>query len=227
MRGEGHGSGELFTFQLSNRMAETIGDALLVIISAPSGGGKTTLCQKILETNPNVVRAITCTTRPAREGERDGIDYYFLEETSFLKRVQAGEFLEHATVHGNHYGTLRGEVFERLKKGRDVLLSIDVQGAATVRAKAQKDPDLRKALVTVFVTPPSIAVLAERLKKRATDSPDTIEKRLSVARREIAEWVNYDYLIISATISEDVRRMQAILTAEKMRQCRARPPLAE
>ncbi|MBI2948940.1 MAG: guanylate kinase [Verrucomicrobia bacterium] len=208
-------------------MAEHFGDALLVILSAPSGGGKTTVCEKIIETNPNVVRAITCTTRPPREGESNGIDYYFLAEGSFLNRVQAGEFLEYATVHGNHYGTLRSEVFDRLHKGHDVLLSIDVQGAATLRAKTHHDPELRRALVTVFITPPSIAVLAERLQKRGTDSPLVIEKRLGVARREIAEWVNYDYLILSSSISEDVRRMQAILTAEKLRQVRARPPMSE
>lgn len=206
-------------------MAENLGDALLVILSAPSGGGKTTLCQKIIETNSNVTRAITCTTRPPREGEREGFDYYFLEEASFVKRVQSGELLEHATVHGNHYGTLRSEVFDRLRKSQDVLLSIDVQGAQTVRAKAQSDPALRQALVTVFITPPSIAVLSERLRKRGTDSSEAIEKRLGVARREIAEWVNYDYLIISSTIAEDVRRMQAILTAEKIRQSRVRPPI--
>lgn len=208
-------------------MAEKIGDALLVIVSAPSGGGKTTVCQKILETNPNTARAITCTTRAPRDGERHGLDYYFLDDASFGKRVEAGEFLEHATVYGNRYGTLRAEVFERLRRGQDVLLSIDVQGAATIRAKTQQDPDLRRALVTVFITPPSIAVLADRLKKRGTDSLAVIEKRLSVARREIAEWVNYDYLILSTTISEDVHRMQAILSAEKMRQFRANPPIQE
>ncbi|MBM3838113.1 MAG: guanylate kinase [Verrucomicrobia bacterium] len=208
-------------------MAEHFGDALLVILSAPSGGGKTTVCQKIVETNSNVVRAITCTTRSPREGERDGIDYYFLDERSFLQRVEAGEFLEHATVHGNHYGTLRSSVFDRLRDGQDVLLSIDVQGAATIRAKAHNDAELRRALVTVFITPPSITVLAERLRKRATDSAEVIEQRLGVARREITEWVNYDYLILSSSISEDVRRMQAILAAEKMRQFRTMAPMKD
>jgi guanylate kinase len=203
------------------------GDALLVILSAPSGGGKTTVCQKIVEANPGALRAITCTTRSPREGERHGVDYYFLDEASFLKRVEAGEFLEQATVHGNHYGTLRSEVLDRLKQGRDVLLSIDVQGAATIRAKARNDRELSRALVTVFITPPSIAVLEERLKRRGTDTAEVIEKRLGMARREIAEWVHYDYLILSSSIAEDVRRMQAILTAEKLRQLRTRPPMIE
>ena len=206
-------------------MAENFGDVLLVIVSAPSGGGKTTMCQKIVESNPNVVRAITCTTRKPREGERDGIDYHFLEEAIFLKRVEGGEFLEHATVYGNHYGTLKAEVFDRLRRGQDVLLSVDVQGAATVRAKAQEDPDLRRTLVSVFITPPSIEILAQRLANRATDTPDVIMHRLSTARREIAEWKNYDYLILSTSIVEDVRRMQAILVAEKLKQARAKPPI--
>ena len=206
-------------------MAENFDDALLVIVSAPSGGGKTTMCQKIVETNPNAARAITCTTRKPREGERDGIDYYFLEEATFMKRVERGEFLEHATVYGNHYGTLKAEVFDRLRGGQDVLLSVDVQGAATVRAKAQEDPDLRRTLVSVFITPPSIEILAQRLSNRATDTAEVIAHRLSTARREIAEWKNYDYLILSTSIAEDVRRMQAILVAEKLKQSRAKPPI--
>src|SRR5262245_11234301 len=102
---------------------------LLIVISAPSGGGKTTLCEMLLESNRNVTRAITCTTRDPRKGEKDGEDYYFLDATTFLKRVQAGNFLEHATVYGNSYGTLKSEVLSKLRQGKDVLLNIDVQGA--------------------------------------------------------------------------------------------------
>ncbi|MBI4660552.1 MAG: guanylate kinase [Verrucomicrobia bacterium] len=205
-------------------MAELPRDALLVVISAPSGGGKTTVCQKIVEANPNIVRAVTCTTRAPRAGERDGVDYYFLDPAKFQSRVQAGEFLEHATVHGHHYGTLTAEILDKLRQGKDVLLSIDVQGARTVRKKAAEDSVLSAALVTVFLTPPSIAVLEARLKKRGTDAPTVIEQRLSVARQEIGEWKHYDYLILSASIAEDVRRMEAILTAEKLRQRRAQAP---
>jgi len=206
-------------------MAETPGESLLIIISAPSGGGKTTVCEKVAESNPGVVRAVTCTTRPRREGERDGTDYHFLDAPTFLKRVEAGDFLEHATVHGNSYGTLKSEVFDKVRQGKDVLLSIDVQGAATIRAQALKDAELRRALVSVFLTPPSISVLEERLKKRGTDSPEAIAGRLSIARQEIAEWKNYDYVVISGSIAEDVNRMLAILKAEKMRQFRARAPI--
>ena len=204
--------------------AEAGTSPLLVVVSAPSGGGKTTLCQQLLATNPNVIRAVTCTTRPPREGERDGVDYYFLDAATFLRRVQAGNFLEHATVYGNSYGTLKSEVVGKLRQGKDVVLNIDVQGAAAIRAKAEEDAELRAALITVFLTPPSLAILEKRLRKRGADSETGIQKRLSVARQEIAQWRNFDYLLISTTIAEDLRRMQAILEAEKMRPCRASPP---
>src|SRR5947207_4465317 len=194
---------------------------LLVVVSAPSGGGKTTLCQQLLTTNPNIIRAVTCTTRPPRAGEREGVDYYFLDAATFLRRVQAGNFLEHATVYGNSYGTLKSEVVGKLRQGKDVLLNVDVQGAATIREQSQNDHELARALITVFLTPPSMAVLEERLKRRGQDSPGAIQKRLSVARQEIAQWKHFDYLIVSSSIAEDVRQMQAIIEAEKMRQSRA------
>jgi guanylate kinase len=197
---------------------------LLVLISAPSGGGKTTICKQLLDARPDMARAITCTTRAPRSGESDGVDYYFLDATSFLKRVQAGNFLEHATVYGNSYGTLKSEVMGKLRQGRDVLLNVDVQGAAAIRAHSEEDAELKKALVSVFLTPPSLAVLEQRLAKRATDSPAVIQKRLSVARQEVAQWKNFDYLLISDSIQEDLRRMMAIVDAEKMRSNRAVAP---
>src|ERR1700743_2681643 len=156
---------------------------LLVLLSAPSGGGKTTLCQQLLAARPDMARAITCTTRDPRTGEKDGVDYYFLDAGSFLKRVQAGNFLEHATVYGQSYGTLKSEVLSKLRQGKDVLLSVDVQGAAAIRARAEEDPELKRALISVFLTPPSLAVLEARLKKRGTDAETVIQKSLSVARQ--------------------------------------------
>ncbi len=206
-----------------NKIAPPIGP-LLVLISAPSGGGKTTLCQQLLLARRDMARAVTCTTRPPREGEQDGVDYYFLNAESFLKRVQAGNFLEHATVHGHSYGTLKSEVLGKMRQGKDVLLNVDVQGAATIRAKAQEDPELNRALVSVFLTPLSIAVLEARLHKRGTDSEPVIQKRLSVARQEIAQWKHFDYLLISGTIAEDLRRIQVIVEAEKMRCTRVQGP---
>src|ERR1700692_1838324 len=193
---------------------------LLILISAPSGGGKTTLCEQLLKVRPEMTRAITCTTREPRKGEKDGVDYHFFTAGEFLKRVQAGNFLEHATVFGNSYGILKSEILGKLRQGKDVLLNVDVQGAATVHNRAEEDPELKQALVRVFLTPPSLAILEERLKKRGTDSPAVIQKRLSVARQEIAQWKNFDYLIISTTIAEDLRRMQCVIEAERMRVAR-------
>src|SRR5438105_7353711 len=148
---------------------------LLVLISAPSGGGKTTICHQLLASRPQMTRAVTCTTRPLRPGEQDGVDYYFLDAASFLKRVQAGNFLEHATVYGNSYGTLKAEVLGKLRQGTDLLLTVDVQGAAAIRERSEEDQELKRALVTVFLTPPTLGVLEERLRKRGTDSPATIQ----------------------------------------------------
>src|SRR3954465_14944458 len=205
-------------------MAQPNPNPLLIVISAPSGGGKTTLCQQLLAARPDMTRAVTCTTREPRPGEKDGVDYYFLDAGSFLKRVQAGNFLEHATVYGNSYGILKSEVLGKLRQGKDVLLCVDVQGAATIRERAEEDPELKRALVTVFLTPPSLSVLEERLRRRGTDSDSAIQKRLSVARQEIAQWKNFDYLLISTSIKEDLRRMQAIVEAEQMRTNRIQSP---
>ena len=206
-------------------MAAEQSNSLLILISAPSGGGKTTLCEQLLATDPNIIRVITCTTRPPREGEQDGVDYYFLDVETFRRRVGAGDFLEHANVHGNLYGTLKSEVLSKLDLGKSVLLSVDVQGAAAIRDRAETDLRLKQALVTVFITPPSMKTLEERLKTRGKDSPDVIDRRLGVAREDIAQWKFYDYLIPSTTIREDLRRMEAILIAEKMRQNRAKSPV--
>jgi len=193
---------------------------LLILISAPSGGGKTTLCQQLLAARPDMTRAITCTTRPPRPGETNGVDYHFLETGEFERRVAAGDFIEHATVFGRSYGTLRSELLDKLRAGRDVLLNVDVQGAAAIRDRARTEPELQRALVTVFLTPPSVAVLAERLNRRNTEAAAEIQKRLALARQEIAQGRHFDYLLLSTTIPEDLRRMLVIVEAEKMRVAR-------
>jgi len=203
---------------------ESVPSPLLVLISAPSGGGKTTVCQQLLAARPQMTRAVTCTTRPPRNGEREGFDYYFLEDASFRERVQAGEFLEHATVYGYRYGTLKAEVLGKLRQGKDVLLNVDVQGAAAIRGTAQDDGELKRALVSVFLTPPSMEVLEQRLRRRGTDPEAVIQKRLGVARQEIAQWNRFDYLLLSSSIEEDLRRMLAIVEAERMRSSRVQAP---
>ena len=197
---------------------------LLILISAPSGAGKTTLCNLLLEALPDMTRAITCTTREPRKGEKDGVDYHFFTAEEFLKRLHAGNFLEHAQVFGNSYGLLKSELLGKLRTGKDVLLNVDVQGAATIREQAQGEPELRRALVTIFLTTPSVTLLEQRLKKRGADAETVIQKRLAVARQEIAQWKNFDYLLISGSKSEDLRRTLAIIEAEKMRSARSQTP---
>lgn len=182
------------------------------------------MCEKLLKACPQMTRAVTCTTREPRAGEREGVDYYFLGAENFLKRLQAGNFLEHATVHGNSYGILRAELNGKLREGRDVLLNVDVQGAATIREQAEDEPELKRALVSVFLTPASIEILDERLKKRGADSAAVIQKRLAVAKQEVAQWKNFDYLLVSTTKQEDLRRMLAIVESEKMRVARSQSP---
>jgi len=218
-------SGESSKFKLQSSKSVGKNSApLLILISAPSGGGKTTLCHQLLAARPDMTRAVTCTTRAPRPGEKDGVDYYFFEPAEFQRRQQAGEFIERATVFGWSYGILRSELMNKLRSGRDVLLNVDVQGAATIRRRAQEEPELKRALVTVFLTPPSIKVLEERLKKRAADAPEEIQKRLGIARQEIAQWNHFDYLLISLSVPEDLRRMLAIVEAEKMRAPRSQAP---
>ncbi len=205
-------------------MSKPMVPRLLVVISAPSGAGKTTICEQLLAARPDMSRVVTCTTRPPRASERDGVDYHFLDADTFQQRIEAGHFIEHATVYGHRYGTLRAGVLDRLRADQDVLLNVDVQGAATIRAQAAADPELNRALISVFLTTPSLAELETRLRRRGTDAEAVIQKRLSVARQELAQWRQFDYLLISGTIPEDLRRMQAIIETEKMRSVRARPP---
>ena len=210
--------------QESKPVAKKNSAPLLILISAPSGAGKTTLCEMLLAAQPHMTRAITCTTREPRPGEKDGVDYHFFTAAEFLKRLQAGNFIENATVYGNSYGILKSELLGKLREGKDVLLNVDVQGAATIREQAETEPELRRALVTMFLTTPSVAVLEQRLRKRNADADAVIQKRLAVARQEVAQWKNFDYLLISADKHEDLRRALAIIESEKMRSARSASP---
>lgn len=200
---------------------------LIFLISAPSGVGKTTVCQGMLGATPGMRRAVTCTTRPPRPGERPGVDYHFLTADEFDAHVVRGDFLEHAMVYGRAYGTLKSEVRDQLAAGHDVLLNIDVQGAASVRTAAATDSGLAPALVTVFYTTATLREMEARLRGRAADPEDVIQRRLAEARGEAARWSEFDYLVVSCTKEEDLRRMQVIYEAEKLRRTRARFEFAD
>lgn len=197
---------------------------MLIVVSAPSGGGKTTICTSLLERHPSITRAVTCTTRAPREGEVDGVDYFFFDRETFDSKVAAGEFLEHATVYENRYGNLKSEVLNKLRDGKHVLLNIDVQGASSIREAAKTVKELNDSLVTVFITPASIEELENRLKNRGSETLETLARRLDEARVELSHWEKFDYLLTSTSREEDLRRMETILEAESMRQRRASAP---
>lgn len=187
---------------------------MLLVVSGPSGSGKTTLCRRLADSG-EVRYSISCTTRPPRPGELDGRDYHFLTREDFENRLRAGDFLEHAVVHGNLYGSLKSEVLSHLNAGVDVVMDIDVQGAGQVRNCG--DPDIRRAFVDLFVMPPSEAELHARLSGRGTDSAETISLRMTNALEEMMHWKLYSYLLLSSTREEDYARFLALVTAERLR----------
>lgn len=192
---------------------------ILLVVSGPSGSGKTTLCRKLAEMG-EVHYSISCTTREPRAGEVNGRDYHFLDRADFQKRLDAGDFLEHATVHGNFYGSLKSEVLSYLESGVDVVMDIDVQGADQVRACEQAE--IRRSFVDVFVMPPSEDELRVRLSARGTDADQVIELRMKNALGEMKHWPKYRYLLSSAGREEDFRRFHALVVAERMRVSRLR-----
>lgn len=198
-------------------MPETESSGLLLIVSGPAGSGKTTVCERLLTEDPGIQRVVTTTTRPPREGERHRVDYYFFDHETFDEKVQAGEFYEYANVHTNRYGTLKSEIQDKLAAGTDLLLNIDVQGAATFREAGREDPLLRGKVVTVFIMPPSMDELESRLRERSTDHEDEIQRRLQVARKEVKQRELYDHCIRSGTRDEDFAALHKIYLEEKAR----------
>jgi guanylate kinase len=185
---------------------------ILFVVSAPSGTGKSTLCANLRAT-PDFIYSVSCTTRPPRPGEENGIDYHFMSVEHFQRLIEAGEMLEHAMVHGNYYGTPKATVKEALEQGTDVLLDIDVQGAATIRQTA--DPVVRESLVDVFIMPPTIEELEKRLRKRATETEEQVQRRLLTGREESKLWRLYKYTILSSSMEEDLQKFRAIMRAER------------
>lgn len=189
---------------------------LVLIVSSPSGAGKTTLTRALLEKDRSLHLSISVTTRPQRPNEVDGVHYHFLRNVrDFESRRDSGELLEWAQVHGQHYyGTPREPVENALAQGRDVLFDIDVQGAEQVTRKMRAD------VASVFVLPPSIAELHTRLQRRAAEDETLIRRRLATARQEIARWTEYDYVIVNDVLERAFNELEAILTAERQRRAR-------
>ena len=189
---------------------------LMLVLSSPSGAGKTTLSRLLLESDPNVAMSVSATTRPKRPGEIDGRDYFFIADEKFQWMIEAGEFLEHATVFGHRYGTPREPVQEALTAGRDVLFDIDWQGTQQLRQQVRED------VVTIFVLPPSRAELERRLHTRAQDSAEVVAKRMAKANDEISHWAEYDYVIVNEDVARAQAQVETILMAERLK--RARQP---
>jgi guanylate kinase len=185
---------------------------ILFVISAPSGAGKTTLVEALRKIS-TFFYSVSCTTRAPRAGEIDGKHYRFLTVADFQTRIQAGDFLEHAKVYGDLYGTLRESVQSSLKNGVDVLIDIDTQGAHTIRNN--DDPIIRRGLADIFIMPPDLEQLRRRLEKRGTETAQQIESRLATAKQEMELWRDYRYTVISGSIEEDLEKVRHIMSAEK------------
>ncbi len=186
----------------------------MLVLSSPSGAGKTTLSRWLLQQQPDIVMSVSATTRSPRPGEVDGKDYFFLSVDDFAAMVAAGDFLEHAVVFGNHYGTPKKPVLEALASGFDVLFDIDWQGTQLVGAQARAD------MVSVFVLPPSPEELERRLLGRAADPPDVIAKRMAKAADEISHWAEYDYVIVNDDLGTAQTKLAHILHAERLKRLR-------
>jgi guanylate kinase len=195
---------------LSNLVIQHKG--ILFVVSAPSGAGKTTLISSLRQ-KPDFIYSVSCTTRPPRPGEVHGEDYFFLGEEEFQRRIAAGDFLEHAEVHGRRYGTLKSTVMEQLERGVDVLLDVDTLGAESIRNCP--DPFIQEALADVFIMPPGLEELGRRLRRRGTESEEQIATRLRNAAAEMEKWRDYRYTLISGSMEEDIEKFRAIMRAER------------
>ena len=189
------------------------GPGIVFIVSAPSGAGKTTLTREVLGIYPEMSLSVSCTTRAPREGETPGKDYHFVSEAVFRRMLAAGDFAEWAEVHGSLYGTPRRVLERQLRLGRDVLLDIDVQGARQIKQHF-------RSAAAIFVLPPSLDELRRRLAGRGTDARKTIEQRWRNARHEIQEIQGYDYFIVNRDVEDAVKRLAAIIAAERLKVCR-------
>jgi len=184
---------------------------LMLVLSSPSGAGKTTLSRQLLTNDSQIQLSVSCTTRARRPGEKDGVDYSFIDAASFRGMIDRGDFLEHARVFDHYYGTPRAPVVSALESGRDVLFDIDWQGTQQLKEQGRDD------LVTVFILPPSTRDLERRLITRAQDSADVVAKRMAKAADEMSHWAEYDYTIINRDIATSLIELKSILTAERLK----------
>jgi guanylate kinase len=195
-------------------MTEIKRRGLMLVLSSPSGAGKTTLARMLLSSDPNITLSVSATTRAKRPGETEGKDYFFVTPEEFESWVSKGAFLEHAVVFDHRYGTPRGAVEDALVSGRDVLFDIDWQGTQQLKEKARDD------LVSIFVLPPSHGELERRLRERAQDGEDIVAKRMAKAADEISHWPEYDYVIVNDDLGRAHERVRTILEAERLRRSR-------
>ena len=184
---------------------------LMLVLSSPSGAGKTTLSRQLLDNDSQIQLSVSCTTRAKRSGEQDGVDYRFIDAASFRGMIDRGEFLEHARVFDHYYGTPQAPVDAALAAGGDVLFDIDWQGTQQLKEKGRDD------LVTVFILPPSTRDLERRLITRAQDSPDIVARRMAKAADEMSHWAEYEYAIINRDIATSLNQLKSILTAERLK----------
>jgi guanylate kinase len=183
---------------------------LMLVLSSPSGAGKSTISRALLAKHDDLTMSVSATTRPMRPGEVEGKDYIFVDTDTFQNMIKKREFLEHAKVFDNYYGTPRGPVETSLKAGKDVLFDVDWQGTQQLRQNARDD------LVSIFILPPSIAELESRLYSRAQDSAEVVKARMSKATSEMSHWAEYDYIIVNEDIDESVAQAEAVLKAERL-----------
>lgn len=194
---------------------ETIGRrGLMLVLSSPSGAGKTTIARRVLEEDSGIAPSISHTTREKRRGEVDGKDYHFVDKQTFTRMRDEKAFLEWALVFDNFYGTTRAPVEQTLREGRDVLFDVDWQGADSLREQAKDD------VVSVFILPPTAGALEERLKTRAQDSDDVVARRMAGASNEIQHWEDYDYVLVNFDVDQSVTAVHAILAAERLKRAR-------
>lgn len=186
----------------------------MLVLSSPSGAGKTTLARRLMDSDPDITMSVSVTTRAPRPGEQDGVDYIFVDQDDYDRRVQAGEFLEHAEVFNHSYGTPAQAVYGALEAGRDVLFDIDWQGTQQLAQNAPND------LVKVFILPPSNEELERRLRSRAQDPEDVVRSRMAKAATEISHWPEYDYIIVNEDLDTSFAQLEAILRAERSRRAR-------